>query len=69
MLGPVESPLSDMVRESGLGQCYHWDDLDGQLDFVERVSQGEFQKPNLEYLNQFDARHQTETLSNIFSKC
>ncbi len=66
MLGPVQSPLSDMVRESGLGQCYHWDDLEGQLDFVQRVSQGEFQSPNLEFLNQFDARHQTETLSNIF---
>lgn len=65
MFGPVHSPLADMIRQSGLGECVDWDDLAGAERFVLDLLENPRQ-PNQQIIDQFDARQQTGRLALIF---
>ena len=68
MLGPVHSPLADLVRESGLGRCREWTDTAGiGADILEAWRERAHPRPPCEeVITRYDARQQTRQLAELF---
>ena len=70
MLGPTNSPLADLVRESGLGRCCEWSDLDGiRREIIDAFqNRAHPRAPSEEVIARYDAREQTAQLAKIFDQ-